>query len=207
MGVAEEETLSDHGLICFEMEANKTPQENSSNIKRCDFIKYKINISKLLSNIRIINNNIDSLERTATEFKESIMKAYELSVRTKIIAKHTNQGWYDESLRNKRKILNKLIKKLNRNKNNLAYKEVINKTYQEKKKEYNRECKKKKSEGWKRFTSNLEKTKDIARLQKLLENNNMPKPVALIKPDNKYTRNQTEITELLMKLTSLNVLK
>lgn len=197
--VIEEETLSDHRLISFEINTEEISQEKSNNIKKCDFIKYKVNVTNFLLSIQNTGHNIASLERTANEFKESLNKAYELSVRTKSKSYSYNQGWYDESLRNKRKNLNKLIKKLNKNKNNHTLRDVINKTYQEKKKEYNTECKKKKREGWKGFTSNLEKTKDIARLQKLLENSNMPKPFALIKPDNNYTRSQTEITELLME--------
>ena len=73
------------------------------------------------------------------------------------------------------------------------------KEYQEKKKLYKIECRKSKRNHWRKNMENLDKLRDIARVQKFFETGKQSKLGAVMKDNGTYTESFAETAEVLMK--------
>lgn len=199
--VIDEETHSDHNMITFDIGTEKTGNIMKRNIRKSNFIKYKEEVESNLKLVRKSVNNTEDLDSAADQLCKAIMNAHRSSCVEKTIQRDTIMEWYDKGIDDRRKALRKLYDKSSNRKTqmNEDKRKKLREEYKKERDKYNKACDKTRREAWKRKMEQLEKTKDIARMQKLLENKKAPKVTTLLKENGKYTSDMTEATKLLMR--------
>lgn len=193
--VSESDYESDHKAIEFSIEANKPDLQLSRCKRRTCWNKFMKELGGL-NCFKKLNTHMSAgqLDQAAFKLNDLLLSAYEKS--SKPIPKHTTyrQTWYSAKLdseKAERNRLQRLAQKKKSKKSKDKYIEARNK--------YNSSIKRAIREDFRKFTTRLEDTKDIARLQKILENGSAKQIASLEKEDGTYTRNVDETISELMK--------
>lgn len=196
--VHEEESFADHRLITYRISGNRVEKVVTRNRKKTDWIK----VNKILeTESKTLENRIrtkEELEKTAEEFQQNLLNAHAKSCRT---IKNKTKGyteWFSDKLKEDREEVRKLYRKIDRDISLKKQKKLVDK-YDKAKKEYRKACRAARLTSWRKKTEQLESTKDIARMQKLMENKKPPGVSTIRKEDGTYTNTRQETLEVLMK--------
>lgn len=191
--------ISDHYPIIFELKIKSSPNIMIRIKKKTDWIRYNAIIG---SSIKFIEakakeiTNSEDLDSVAQEFNNLLMNTYEKCCRIKKQTIKNNLIWFTSELEHDRTMLRKKFNKL---KNSTPHNNSSKlQDYNSAKNLYRKKCRKQRYKSWKNTTTKLESSKDIARLQKTLENSLKQKVGSMIKPDGLYTDNMDEVVETLM---------
>lgn len=184
---------SDHNSISFSIDAPNLDPLMTRNKRKTNWKLYAQKLERLstLDDLSF-QMNASELNTASYKFIDILLSAFEES--SILVPTHPTRkdDWYTEDLKNMRRTLNKLhnISKKGKPASILAYKEY--------KKKFEKHRTKAKKLGFKRFTENLDKVKDIARLQKCLENGPKIQMSTLEKADGTFTRNIDESLKTLL---------
>lgn len=185
---------SDHNSITFSIESPDSDPLMTRNKRKTN---WKLYLQKLKA-LSIFDNlsyqlNASELNSASYKFMDILISAFEES--SKITPTHPirKDDWYTEDLKKMRKNVDKLHRasKKGNPASIIAYK-----TY---KKKFEKSRIKAKKLGFRRFTEKLDNVKDIARLQKCLENGPKIQMSTLEKPDGTFTRDIDESLRTLLK--------
>lgn len=187
---------SDHQAIEFSLSAAKPFPLMSRSKKRTCWKKF-LNHLGGLDSLKNLNMNMSpgQLDKAAFRLNEILLTAFEKSSKT--IPKHANyrQTWYTDKLDSERAEKNRLQRLAQKYKNSSKAKDK----FIEARNKYNANVKKAMREDFRKFTERLDNTKDIARLQKLLESGPSKQISSLEREDGTFTRNIDETISELMK--------
>lgn len=189
---------SDHRNITFNLETKSTPIGTIRYKKQTDWIKYKRGLQADIveTNWEIID--IKSLDTKAEKLTNILLNNYKNSSREKKIKVKNYINWYNNDLETQRKKIWRMQKDYYKATTTEKDKRLTEELKTAKNK-YKKDCKKAKIKGYRDFTTNLETTKDIARIQKILENPKPPEITSILKEDGTYTKNITELGDELIK--------
>jgi ribonuclease HI len=196
------DSMSDHRAITFTIELERITPERERFKKRTDWIRYKRIMKKELEKrfARIEINNTEELDYWANELQKQIIDTYNLCCKEVEMSVKCHMKWYNNELKEERAKLRKEYTKMTQARLRSPERSLRAQfKYKENRLSYTKKCRKAKKLNWQDNMNKLEKTKDIARLQKLLESEKPPEIGTLLKDDNSYTNGQEEVVEELMK--------
>lgn len=144
--------------------------------------------------------NQNELELMANYLRDSIMSAYEESCKEIKTKGNYFMEWFNPKLHSERTKLRKLFShtKIMKERNPDRGTAIEN-LYKDKRDQYRKLCQKTKREAWFKKMESLDNTKDNARLQKILKSSKSPEISPLIMSNGKYSANNEEVIEELMK--------
>lgn len=199
--VDDKDSYSDHMIIEFCINSSATPPAEGIIKKRTDWIKYKCKVKALLNNFPSEISTPKDLDQSAQKLRDSIMKAYEESCRIMKTKIRYHMEWFNNKLHNERTALRKLFSQVKVMKTSSSVRgSQLNEQYKQKRDTYKKLCQRTKNEAWFKKMESLENTKDIARLQRLLETSKPPEIGSLITKNGKYTSNNEETIQELMSV-------
>jgi ribonuclease HI len=185
---------SDHNFISMELDTIKTGKVKFRSKKKTDWRGYRATLAKKLTTPmgQILNRN--ELDYEAESLTRAINEAYHNNCR--LIQKNSNSimKWQSGELLN----LRKEVRRLHNISRKLKTEDSWNR-WKEKRNEYAMKCKKAAFDCWKKDMEELDKIRDVARIQKLMENRNAMKLGNLIKADGSYTCSHEENNLELLK--------
>lgn len=195
------ESFSDHRTITFELSCKKTEVPENRVKKKTDWKKFEIIMRAETKKLPLTIHNQIELDYTAEKLTNVLIDAYNKSCKVKTSKTKFYMEWYTNTLNSQRIKIEKLRKLTAKEfkKGNYAVANRIRDNFKDLKNKYKKDCAKAKSNNWKAKMTELEKTKDTARLVKLLENGKTCRLGSLLKEDGSYTNNLEESNELLMK--------
>lgn len=197
--VLDEMNQSDHNSIEFELADLHTIEESSRNKRRTDWVRMEKLMRKECKQLdKNDPGNTTTLDTMAEAFNCALMNCFENSCRIKAVKRRNEAEWFTEKLRKERADLRKLFDKSRAKNLSKERKSALAEEFISKRNEYEKSCKRAKRTAWAKFTGKLEQTKDIARMQKLMENNRQPNIRILKTKQGKMTDNNNEVVEELM---------
>lgn len=197
--VVTEEIFSDHRAISYDLKILQTKDNKIRIKKRTDWMRFKIIITNNISKTDVNIENSGDLDDMAMNIEELLISTYKKCCKEREI-KRTKTVWFTDKLSSMRKELRKVYHRLHYKKSHTKpTAEALGNEYKEKKKLYLKECWKEKNRAWKKKIAQVEGAKEIARMQKLMENTKPPEITTLINSDGEYTDNDEETIKELMQ--------
>lgn len=165
--VSEEESLSDHMHIRFELDEMQTKSEVSfRNPKKTDWNLYDALLCRNLAAIPVTVNNANEVEILADRLSNSIINAYHCSCPLKINKFKRRSPWWTGSVETARRKAKRLKNKLKRSETPELLSE-----YAEARREFKREIRSAKRNCWRNYCHEMESQSDLSRLHKVLSHN------------------------------------
>jgi ribonuclease HI len=198
--VDKNESFSDHKIISFCIGSEKFDPITSKIKKKTDWTKYKKLLEERLANFQIRSSTPLEFDESAQNFANILMNAHTECCKTKTIRGKFYTDWFSPYLKTLRNRIRKLYKKAKLHATaNKQYSDTLFLKYKELKNDYNSRCMKAKNQSWRSKMSELDNTKETARLLKILENGSAGQIGTLVKTDGSFTSSQEESTDLLMR--------
>lgn len=181
---------SDHRKISFSLALAGNKNLKYRQKKSTDWIGYRKTLISKLNNLDFSCDSTTQLEYKSNLLSKIILEAYKENCRLKKKKEKNKQTWFSQYLMSQRKNLRKIERQA-------ATKTELRDLFKAKKREYVADCRKAKLESYKKMLVEMENTKDISRLQKLFESQNLRTMGTLLKEDSTYTSNREETHEVL----------
>lgn len=191
---------SDHRIITYKIEIDKTTETKIRMKKKTDWVKYNKIIEKEANNLKVNLESVEKYEETCNKLTEILNNTFKKCCREKTIKIKNNNDWYNEKLDKERKKLNSMLKKVRKIKHtNPGRAEVLFALYKENQRLYNNNIRKAKFQSWKKKMEEIDNTTDTAKLVKLANRGPAVQLNNLMKQDGTFTKSHEESFDLLMK--------
>lgn len=186
-------TESDHKAITFELKSAKQEVTKHRDKRRTNWKKYNTRLSKLLD-YNEEANSATQLDIQAEKLHRIILEAFHSCCKLRNY-KHTfKQKWFNRELHRLRTETAKKLLRVRKTR-----RPADSENYKNARKEYHKKIREAKKESWKKKTSEIEATKEVARLQKFFENGPRRKTETIRKHDGTFTKDLEESLEALMQ--------
>lgn len=196
--VSEDLLESDHKYIHFQLNSRRFDEPSHRPKRHTNWKKFTkiLESSEVLKSIGKLDPNmtITQLNTTADLFKTTVTDALDSSCRPRKSKLIFRQTWYNKSLYMMKKKMKKTYRRFMKT-GNCSY--AIK--FRALRSKYGRRCKKAKLCHWKVFLHKLNSSKELARMQKFMENGKTESLTTIIKSDGTYTKNQAETQSELVK--------
>lgn len=194
------DSMSDHNYILFDLELPEVPPEEIRAKKRTNWKKYNEELQRRLNYLPFSNDSMNpsEMEKITSDLNNVLITTYEKNCKTKVIATNFKNRWYNENIDKERKLLKAKFNAI-RQTSDSPRKKFLIQAYKKQRNLYRKLCSKTKSDSWKRTATSLEKLKDIARIQRMFENSRRHQIGSLKIGNGKYSKNREELIEALMK--------
>ena len=196
--VSSEATCSDHRRICYEINykaKQPTPRRNPRKTNKARYVETITNkIAKLT--LKDMTNNVDNIDNNVENLTTCINSSYKQScpLPNKSTNKQAHNNWWCPELE---KLRRKLRKSFNRAKNTRDGNDWD--TYKETQLLYKKKVRSRKKECWRNFCGNITSNNEATRVRKILAKGPDQQIGHLKKPDQTYTINDKEISEILLE--------
>jgi ribonuclease HI len=183
--VSKENSFSDHKLICFDFNFQKSKEIPYRNPRKTDWVKFKSVVYNKLKRVSLsedIDGTVDALTKTFdTAFKASCRVVKE--------SKCKYPSYFDDKLVKLRKEVRKQF--------NSSYRSGDWSTYKTLLREYNKARRTAKHSEWVKFCEEIETVKDTGRLRKLLSKSYAP-PSNIQLEDGSWAQSTEETNKILL---------
>lgn len=191
---------SDHNTIELEIAEIFTTSETVRTKKRTNWVKLNIIMTKECKRLNALPiQNHQDLDKVAQDFSESLVNSYKRCCKERKTKMRNEAEWYSGELKEEKRLLRKAYRKARATNIPDHIKDTRIEVLRQKCRKYEKNCHKAKRKTWALFTSKLEQTKDIARMQKLMENGKQPKIRILKNNDGTMTNGNNEVVEEMMR--------
>ena len=193
--VTQNASLSDHNRITFKINS-ELPKSNAifRNIRKTDWEKYKSTLNVEISKIKN-EFEFSELDDKAKLMENTIRKSFEASNQPRTTKQSSKPKWWNAEL-------NRLKREtqIYRNRYRRTPTEIKKNKWKETATQYKKEMNRAQKESWKAFCNELEDTSAIAKLQKLMKQDNRAKLGTIRKSDGNYTNTPEETLEELLRV-------
>ena len=188
-------SLSDHNRITYELNTNIQQSEKAfRNVRKTDWEKFRQILGTELGKLK---NNFDEydLDTKANKINETLIKAYESSNQLRTKKTSSKPKWWSSELERLKRDTQRFLNKYRKNPT-----ESRREQWKETSTLYKKEIKKAQSNSWKAFCGELKDTSAIAKLQKLMKEDNRSKLGTVRKQNGEYTTTPEETLEELLRV-------
>ena len=193
--VLEEESLSDHRYITFQVTSETELKTPRINLRRTNWKRYRTELMERTRQAQQDITTTEELERQITNLTEAMNIAVKIATPNPRQKKNKNRNatWWTKELADLRKRTNTARKKHQSSREQEDYE-----AYRTLQRKYTNMVKKEKRRGWQRFTTNIEKLHEAQRLTKILDKGPMPHMSLLTRPDGTNTETTEETLRHLL---------
>lgn len=189
--VSDDESLSDHKHIVFEYIAGALIKIAFKNPRNTNWERYASKVQfENISSDNVIEST-EQLDRIAENITEKILQAYDASCPVKEELTSRDVPWWNKTLNNLRKKSRQLFNHAKVSGQWDQYKKVLTM--------YNKEIRKSKRRTWRSYCENMEKTPDVAKLQKVLSKDHSNGLGTVRKTNGKFTVDTQETLKIMME--------
>lgn len=187
--VSNEQSLSDHRHICFQLNKNILSLEAPCNPRRTNWALFSGLMETEARNFPVNFNTTQEIESASISIQDTLMYCYNLS--TSKLPKHNNEPrWWNKDLERLRRLSRSLFNK----RNDPYYKSLYNKS----RNQYRYELRKAKSQSWKSFCGNVNCPIKATKIYKALSKAKSNGIGNLKNPDGNYTETKNQCIKLLL---------
>lgn len=188
------DSCSDHRHIFFGFSMEKIKSTFYVRKKATDYQKYRKILTAKLRNYNPVVDSIEDLDTSAEILTNIILESFKQCMVLKKNEYLVRQPWLTQDHMNKRKSLNAQYQRA-RKSNNVKLKEKYRKDMSE----FMKTLRKARNNSWRKFTTEIESTKEAARLQKFFEGYTARRTITIEKSDGTFTSNADETNAELLK--------
>lgn len=196
--VSDELIVSDHKLIIFMLDSTKPPAMLN---RPSRFTDWKL-FNKLLENSTVLKHiekldykmNSIGLNEASDLLLSEIICAFHKSCKLRKKRLPCKQAWYTSSFYILRAKLRRILRRYHK-----TGKETYATKFRALRSKYSKKCTKARLKHWKGVLHKLDSTKDLARMQKFMENGSSKLLTTILKSDGSYTKSQSETQAELMR--------
>jgi ribonuclease HI len=203
--VSDINSFADHYLVHFNLAINVPPHTEIRFYKKTYWDKYKKQTKSKLDKFNPIINDINDLDQAAITLTEILRNSFNESTKECKVKIKNKNTWYTKELEIEKTHLDSLYHKWQ---NSLKYYTIFAENnfnnYKKARNKYRSNCRKAKRKSWRQFTAEIDGAKNIAKMQKYLENGKSPKVEAVRKQDNTFTLSLIETANLMMDTHFIN---
>jgi hypothetical protein len=189
--VQQEESLSDHSYISFNVQASPGTIQPKPNPRKTDWNKFTAKVRCKLTEPLVFYGNTQDIENSVQGLTQSINECFNETTRVPRKQRKKYNVWWSREL-------TELKKLTNRAKNKRAYSEENERAYREQRNKYTDKIRQAKREGFEKYTNNIEKLPEAQRLTKILEKGALPQPNMLKYANGEYTQSCEEAIQHLL---------
>lgn len=192
--VSDEETLSDHNYITFDIVLNSVPSNVTvmRNPRKTNWAKFKENLTNSLTRPPHELSNPDEIEAGCTELTNILLWSYENSCPTTSKRVRHETPWWNLKLEKLRAKLRRLANRSRRgNQPSLE-------AYKRTRREFKKEVRRSKRSQWRAFCHEIANLPTANRLQKAISKDRRVVQGPLTNRDGKFTKDDREALEVLM---------
>ena len=180
--VSDNETLSDHKYLCYEVSVPKPSPILRRNLKKLDIPSFILKLDELKSNLPLeVNYSSEAIDEAVSQFNNTLQAAIEVACPLKPACFRQTSPWWNPEL-------SELRKSLSQDQRNLAL--VNTEAYRQKRNTYFAAVRKAKRNSWRQFCTEVEDMPQTARIYKIL--GRFSQPLERIKTDSGTTASTTE---------------
>jgi hypothetical protein len=199
--VSDEETLSDHRYIRFNLTSETDAPMQYHNPKKTNWNKFRDIMKATLPETQPFPQNTDEIEREVSGLTETLNKAFTKATKTnksnKLRQTQNNSEWWTPELRAQRTIANRAKRYYDKHKHGAKAEELWHNWHNEKRK-FESELRKEKRRSWETYTSNIEQLQEAQRLTKILDKGPTHRINLIKRPDGTSTKNTPEVLQHLL---------
>lgn len=193
--VLEEESLSDHRYISFQVTSKTETLPSMRNPKRTNWTKFRTNIRNTIPKTNTYATSTTEIEEEVTQLNQTIQNAFRKATPTPKPKqnKKQNSPWWTKELAALRTQTNKA----HRDHARTHIAEDWHK-WRELKHKYASTIQREKRRGWRKYTTGIDTLQDAQKLTKVLDKGQSQKMSLLIRPDGTITKTTEETLQHLM---------
>ena len=194
--VVDEDSLSDHRYIGFQLGADLSIIPEGRNPRKTDWTRYNELVDNGLSN-QVLPQKIHTvakLNEYTNNFCDVLRSSYEEACPIRKERSGKTVPWWNRELEKLRKVSRKLLNRALKTR-----KETDWNTYKTKQNEYKKLIRSSKTDSFRNFCSEIEEVKDTARLCKILQKDKVFSSISLQDKNGRYTTSKKEANELLLQ--------
>ncbi|KAG5683018.1 hypothetical protein PVAND_012328 [Polypedilum vanderplanki] len=187
--VSEEDSLSDHQTIRFNLDCELGPEAQFRNIRRTNFASYFIRLHWRLGKWYPSITSCEELEEAATILSEAILLSFQESCPLKKKATKKKTVWFNSRLAELKRACNYAWHR--RAKDGMEPVRAARNIYR-------KECRKSQRESWQAFCESVEGVSPTARLHKILSKDRSNQVDTLRLSSGEYVSEETEVLKHLL---------
>ena len=189
--VSEEQSLSDHNHIEFELGSDPPATPSYRNSRKTNWAEYISSLEPKLRDINSFPKSKTDTEIATAQLQSALISSYEDNCRL-VVSKTTGRvPWWTDELTRLRKSTRALFNRAKRTGDWDSYKLSLT--------QYNRSIRRAKKDSWRNFCAEIEGHHNSSRLFKMLSKDPLNKIGTLETPEGRHTADSTETLALLIK--------
>lgn len=196
--VSGDSSSSDHRILSFKLNFDGLTREGKyRNIRKTNWTEYRETLNTQLTLLQEISpTSQEELDQNTEQVHTAITEAFHAACPELQPKISTKPRWFSGDLRTLKKNKSRAWRHATRSQ---PQSPQLWEAYTEAQRVYNRELKRAKKEGWRQYTSEIEKLPQASRLHKILKSDRKRDIGMLRKADNSYTSTPEEALDLLLE--------